>query len=169
MTLLHKACFVLSCYCVCACFPAPPLPACVCFRARCVFHSCSCTECVHFDGLLQQFTSHHANLSASSWASASTNSNPAGLTHYPCRVSTDTHAVKRQTGQEINIYYFIINFLSQNGDRCFKIPVYCLAFILYLSVVSVKYWVPGRVRQSQWPSAVVFTMQNILLHLTFHL
>lgn len=70
----------LTCVCVC-----------VCFRARCVFHPCPCAECMYFSGLHQQFTSHYADLSASSWASTSTNSYPAWLTNYFGGVSRNIH------------------------------------------------------------------------------
>lgn len=132
---------MLSCHCACVHAFLLLHCLCVCFRTRCVFHSCSCTECVHFNGLFQQFTSHHADLSASSWASKSTNSYPAGLTDYSCRVSTDTHTVKRgDTPQRISV--FIISYEGQKKKIIF------LFFFFISYVVSVKYRVPGWVRQS---------------------
>lgn len=63
---------------------------CVCFRSRCVFHPCLDTECMHFCGMHQQFTSYNVDLSASSWASTSTNSYPARLTDSSGGVRTHT-------------------------------------------------------------------------------
>ena len=56
-------------------------------RSWCLLHSCLSTECMHFSGLHQQFTSHTGDLTASSWASTSTESHPARLEDYSGGVS----------------------------------------------------------------------------------
>lgn len=90
---------------------------CVCLwcRSRCVFHPFPGTECMHFSGLHQQFTSYSSDLSASSWTPACTNSYPAGLTDYICRVSTQTNMFTH--AQLFVLYICKIHFQSPLTDR----------------------------------------------------